>query len=159
MSCGVGHRHGSDPALLWLWCRLAAVARIQSLAWELPYAVGATLKSKKQKTNKQCPNIFEMRNNYFNLDWKIDLEVMWWLVQLYSHCSISPSRVPSHTGNLSGFLVASSHSFLLQLITLTVMVQFSSVTALLPSMSCSWNWTARCCPQWSLWSSGTDLCL
>ena len=28
MSCGVGHRHGSDPALLWLWHRLAAVAHI-----------------------------------------------------------------------------------------------------------------------------------
>ena len=22
LSCGVGHRHGSDPLLLWLWCRL-----------------------------------------------------------------------------------------------------------------------------------------
>ena len=28
MSCGVGRRGGSDPALLWLWCRLAAVALI-----------------------------------------------------------------------------------------------------------------------------------
>ena len=26
MSCGVGHRHSLDLALLWLWCRLAAVA-------------------------------------------------------------------------------------------------------------------------------------
>ena len=26
MSCGVGHRCGSDPALLWLWCRPAATA-------------------------------------------------------------------------------------------------------------------------------------
>ena len=24
MSCGVGHRHGSDPAWLWLWRRPAA---------------------------------------------------------------------------------------------------------------------------------------
>ena len=23
-SCGVGHRHGSDLVLLWLWCRLAS---------------------------------------------------------------------------------------------------------------------------------------
>ena len=29
---------------LWLWCRLAATAPIQSLAWELPYAVGTALK-------------------------------------------------------------------------------------------------------------------
>ena len=31
-----------DPVLLWLWCRLAAAAPIGALAWELPYAVGAT---------------------------------------------------------------------------------------------------------------------
>ena len=50
LSCGVGHRHSSHPALLRLWCRLAAVAPIQPLAWEPPYAAGAALKSKnKQK--------------------------------------------------------------------------------------------------------------
>ena len=32
-----------DPVLLWLWCRLAAVAPIRPLAWEPPYAVGAAL--------------------------------------------------------------------------------------------------------------------
>ena len=31
MSCGVGHRGGLDPRLLWLWCRLAAAAGIQLL--------------------------------------------------------------------------------------------------------------------------------
>ena len=41
MSCGVGHRRGSDPALLWLWHRPTATAPIRSLAWEPPYAVGA----------------------------------------------------------------------------------------------------------------------
>ena len=25
MSCGVGHRYGSDPTLLWLWCGLAVL--------------------------------------------------------------------------------------------------------------------------------------
>ena len=39
-----------DLALLWLWCRLAAVAPIRPLAWELPYAASASLKN---KTNKQ----------------------------------------------------------------------------------------------------------
>ena len=47
MSCGVGFRRGLDPVLLWLWLRLTAVALIQPLAWELPYASGAGLKSKK----------------------------------------------------------------------------------------------------------------
>ena len=26
--CGIDHRHSSDPALLWLWCRPAAAAPI-----------------------------------------------------------------------------------------------------------------------------------
>ena len=52
MSCGVGRRHSLDPALLGLWYRPAAVAPIQPLVWELPYAVGVALKSKKTK-NKQ----------------------------------------------------------------------------------------------------------
>ena len=60
MSCDVGCRRGSDPTLLWLWCRLAATAPIWPLAWEPPYAAVAALKRKKKKrikswesTNKQ----------------------------------------------------------------------------------------------------------
>ena len=49
--CSVGHRCGSDPALLWLWYRLAGAAPVQPLAWEPPYVMGVALK--KQKTNKQ----------------------------------------------------------------------------------------------------------
>ena len=48
MSCCVGCRRGSDPALLWLWYSLVAVALIRSLAWELPYAASAALKSKNK---------------------------------------------------------------------------------------------------------------
>ena len=44
VSC-VGYRHGSDPALLWLWCRLATVAPILPLAWELPYSLKRKKKS------------------------------------------------------------------------------------------------------------------
>ena len=33
-----------DPALLWLWCRLAATAPIPPLAWELPYAAPVAIK-------------------------------------------------------------------------------------------------------------------
>ena len=46
--CSVGHRRSSDLALLWLWCRSAAAALIQPLAWELPYATGVILKRKKK---------------------------------------------------------------------------------------------------------------
>ena len=49
MSCGLGRRRGSNPALLWLWGRPAAAAPIRPLAWEPPYAVGVALKSKKKK--------------------------------------------------------------------------------------------------------------
>ena len=49
MSCGVGHRHNSDPMLLWLWHMPAAVAPLRSLAWEPPYAVGVALKRKKER--------------------------------------------------------------------------------------------------------------
>ena len=49
MNCGVDRRHGSDLALLWLWCRLAATALIQPLAWEPPNAMGVALKRPKTK--------------------------------------------------------------------------------------------------------------
>ena len=52
VSCGVGHRHSTDPVLLWLWCRPAVVALIRPLAWELPYALGAALKQGKKKKKK-----------------------------------------------------------------------------------------------------------
>ena len=48
MSCGVGRRRGSDLALLWLWCRLAATALIQPLAWEPPYAMSVAQKNKNK---------------------------------------------------------------------------------------------------------------
>ena len=48
-SCRVGCRCGWDPALLWLWCRLAATALIPPLAWELPYATGAAFKEEEER--------------------------------------------------------------------------------------------------------------
>ena len=48
VSCGVGHRCSSDPALLWLWCRPGAAAPIGPLAWEPPYAVVAAQKIAKK---------------------------------------------------------------------------------------------------------------
>ena len=54
MSCGIGHRRGSDPMLLWLWHRPMATAPIPPLAWEPPYAVGVALKRQKKKERKQA---------------------------------------------------------------------------------------------------------
>ena len=51
MSCGIGLRHGPDCALL--WCRLAATALIQPLAWELPYAAGVAIKREKHRRREK----------------------------------------------------------------------------------------------------------
>ena len=59
MSCGVGHRRGSDLALLWLWHRLAATAPIRPLAWELPYAVGVALEKKKKQNKTKKPSTYQ----------------------------------------------------------------------------------------------------
>ena len=62
VSCGVGHRRGSDLVLLWLWCRLEAVALVGPLAWEPPYATGSALKSKKaEKKKKIKPDSYEKK--------------------------------------------------------------------------------------------------
>ena len=54
MSCGVGCRRSSDPALLWLWCRPAATALVGPLAWESPYATGGSLKNQKNAPPNFC---------------------------------------------------------------------------------------------------------
>ena len=50
---GIGHRRGSDPTVLCLWCRLAATAPTGHLAWEPPHAAGAALKIQKDKKKKE----------------------------------------------------------------------------------------------------------
>ena len=63
MNCGVGRRCGSDPELLWLWCRPAAIALIRPLAWEIPRAKGLALKSKKKTKNKKPMGYHFIPNN------------------------------------------------------------------------------------------------
>ena len=57
MSCGIGRRHGLDPALLRLWCRPAAGALIHRLSWEPLYAAGAALKRQKTKEKGFFPRV------------------------------------------------------------------------------------------------------
>ena len=54
MRCGVGHRFGSNLALLGLWHKPAAVAPIGPLAWEPPYALSGIhfVLIEDQKVNK-----------------------------------------------------------------------------------------------------------
>lgn len=49
VGCGIGHRVGSDPVLLWQWRRPAAAALIRPLIWELPCAAGAALKKRERE--------------------------------------------------------------------------------------------------------------
>ena len=53
VSCGVGRRLNSDPALPWLWHRLAAAAPVGPLVWFFSYATHTTLKTKKKKKNSE----------------------------------------------------------------------------------------------------------
>ena len=51
-----------DPLLLWLWCRLAAVAPIRPLTWEPPYAMDAALKAKKERRKERKSSPMEQRD-------------------------------------------------------------------------------------------------
>ena len=62
MSCGVGHRGGSDLALLWSRHRWAAVVLIRPLAWELPYDTGMALKKKQKKKNSFGINLWPKKD-------------------------------------------------------------------------------------------------
>ena len=53
VSCDVDRRRGSDLALLWLWCRQAAVAPTGPPAWEPLYAAGVALKKTKKKKKRK----------------------------------------------------------------------------------------------------------
>ena len=66
MSCGIGCRRGSYPALLWLWCRQAATAPIRPLIWEPPSAAEAAQemakRQKKEKEKKKKERLFKKDN-------------------------------------------------------------------------------------------------
>ena len=48
--------------LLWLWCRPAAAALIQPLAWKRPHAMGVALKRQKKKIERER-NLWTKRSN------------------------------------------------------------------------------------------------
>jgi len=84
VSCGVGCRRGSDPALLWLWRRLVATAPIRPLAWEPPYVAGAAQemperqkKNKKQKKEVACTTPSHMLELFPELQKYLFSMAMW----------------------------------------------------------------------------------
>ena len=60
MSWGVGHRHGLDPTLLWLWCRLAAAAPIQHPSLGTSICCGCSPKKTKKKKKKKKEKAFKL---------------------------------------------------------------------------------------------------
>ena len=87
MSCGVGCRCGSDPALLWLWCRPAAAVVIWPPSLQLPYAPGVTLHPPQKKDGMFF--LFLKRTLTFRVAWKRGL----------SHWAGGP-QVPSYPPSL-----------------------------------------------------------
>ena len=63
----IGHKRTSDPVLLWLCCRPAAIALIWPPAWEPPYA---TCVASKRQTKKKTKT--KTKNTCFLLFWEFD---------------------------------------------------------------------------------------
>ena len=83
MSCEVGCRCGLDPKLLLLWCKLAAAAPTQSLAWGCAICCRCTPKKSKKNVNQaisvsylkpfnsfKLPVILRMKSKLFSVTWK-----------------------------------------------------------------------------------------
>ena len=115
MSCGVGHRLGSDPVLLWLWLRLAAAAPIRPLGWEPPYASGATPPPKKDKKRRHSSdltvNFFTVLNQHklwYSAEHKRNRKLkeyqivsIWIIVLSVLSSSVSPFLPQQHPGHPS----------------------------------------------------------
>ena len=68
MSCGVGHRCGSESTLLWLWHRPEATVPIGLLVQKPPYAAGATLRRQKGKKKKKIKELMsDWKQNFLNI--------------------------------------------------------------------------------------------
>ena len=52
----------------WPWCRLAATAPIQPLAWELPYATDSAIERKKRKKKFNTLKLYEL--TLINVIWE-----------------------------------------------------------------------------------------
>ena len=77
MSCGVGCRRSSGPALLWLWCRPETTAPIRSLVWEPPYAVGAAQEIAKKKKKILHVQLITYKSLFNPLYTNVIIESLW----------------------------------------------------------------------------------
>ena len=93
VSCGVGCRGGSDPALLWLWCRPAATAPIRLLAWEPPHASGTALKRQKAKKKERTAEAAAPEQRLTHTRWSFSSWAGWLFVKVVTMASPSWSVV------------------------------------------------------------------
>ena len=91
VSCGIGRRCSSDPALLWFWRTPVATAPIQPIAWELPYATGAAqVKAKRQKYKKKKKKKKEREKANRNNTANIKTQLGWTKhIKWYIHCKVT----------------------------------------------------------------------
>ena len=84
--CRSQMRRSSDLALMWLWCRPAAVVPIWPLAWELPYAMGAALKKQEKKISIAMYShsliLSPAKFNLLLISSKVFLPYTWWFFSL-----------------------------------------------------------------------------
>ena len=66
--CDISCRCSWNLALPWLWHRPAAAALTQPLAWETPYAIGATLKKKRFLENYTQGLVFIVFHFFRNIN-------------------------------------------------------------------------------------------
>ena len=97
MSCGVGPRCGSDPALLWLWHRLAATAPIRPLAWESPCAAAAAQEIAKKDKNKQTNKQNKKGSDFATLPQMVEKVFMYGRkrIQTWTSLKYKPFSPPS----------------------------------------------------------------
>ena len=98
LNCGVGHRCGSDPALLWLWCRPAAIALIRPIVWEPPYAASAVLKRKKKVIKNK---VYKKNQSPFHSVLKLtSVRLQCSLIQLYQPHTNSNGNITQRSFSL-----------------------------------------------------------
>ena len=102
MICGVGRRHGSGLALLWLWCRPEASAPTGPLAWEPPYAAEVALEKEKKKKKKKTDLWFPKRiGDRGGKDWEFGIPKLLcigWINNWYGIGNYIQYSVINHNG-------------------------------------------------------------
>ena len=75
--------------MLWLWCRPAATALIQTQAWELPYAVCVALKEKKKKEYEKNIYVCITESLCYTVEINTTLSIIYTSIKILKTCILS----------------------------------------------------------------------